>query len=278
MTTSPSPSAPSAVPDPASSDIARRPLVGVFPRDEARANGNGRGFVLQDCVARGIEACGGVAVCLAPTHDPTCLDAYLDACDGFLVPGGGDIDPARYGAARLPQCGPQEGVRDAFECVLVPRIIAADKPLFAICRGHQLLNVVRGGTLWQDIPSQQDSTPVKVSPPLHHPHVEGNPWDFIAHTVAIRPGTRLADIVGPALETAGIPSSALPVNSLHHQSVHRLGEGLTVTAYAPDGTVEGLEMPGKRFVLSTQWHPEFLWEHDPVSRALLQAFVDACRG
>ena len=167
-------------------------------------------------------------------------------------------------------------MRDDFELALLPRIIEADKPLFGICRGNQMLNVALGGSLWQDIPSQPESTPVEVDVPIRHSN--DHPFDLIAHSVAVQEGTLLARVVGPAADRAGLDLEALPVNSLHHQSVKRLGRGLTVNALAPDGTVEGLELADRRFVLSVQWHPEFLWEHDPVSMALLQALVDASRG
>lgn len=254
---------------------APAPLIGILPRAEERANDNGHACFAQTPLVRGVQAAGGIPVMLCPTEDPAALARYVEAFDGFLVPGGGDIDPAFYGEERTSRCGPAEYVRDDFELALVPRIVEADKPLFGICRGNQLLNVALGGTLWQDIATQPASTPVAVEPPIKH----GNerPFDLIAHTVAVEPGTLLARIVEPAAARAGLDPLRLPVNSLHHQSIKQVGHGLTVNALAPDGTVEGVELPGRRFVLAVQWHPEFLWENDPVSMALLKALVDAAR-
>ena len=251
------------------------PLIGIFPRAEERANNNGHACFVQTCLVRGVQAAGGIPVMMAPTQDPAALDRYLAAFDGFLIPGGGDIDPSCYGEERDPACGKVEYVRDEFELALVPRILEADKPLLGICRGNQLLNVALGGTLWQDIPSQPESTPVPVEPPIRHNN--DFPFDLIAHGVAVEPETLLDRIVAPAAARQGLDTRNLPVNSLHHQSVRRLAPGLAVNAWAPDGTVEGLELPGKRFVLAVQWHPEFLWETDAPSMAIFEAFVAAAR-
>lgn len=251
------------------------PLVGVFPRLVERSHGPAH--YAQACLEEAVLAAGGVPACLAPTCDPAALQAYLERFDGFIVPGGGDIDPSLYGEERLPACGPAQPERDAFEAALVPLILAADKPLLCICRGQQVLNVARGGTLWQDMPSQPASTPVRVEPPICHAHRDEDPFDLVAHTVAVRPGTLLERIASAAAGGPGACLDALPVNSMHHQGVHRLGEGLAVNAYAPDGSVEGIEMPARRFVLAVQWHPEFLWQADPVERAVFDAFVEACR-
>ncbi len=268
----PTPESDPAMTTPAS---APAPLIAIFPRAEERANDNGHACFAQTPLIRGVQAAGGIPVMLSPTEDPAALARYIEAFDGFLIPGGGDIEPSCYGEGRSPQCGPVEYVRDAFELALVPRILEADKPLFGICRGNQLLDVACGGTLWQDIPSQPESTPIPLDEPLKHDN--DHPFDLIAHTVDVLPETLLARIVEPAAAQAGLDPRRLPVNSLHHQSVRRVGDGLVVNALAPDGTVEGLELPGRRFALTVQWHPEFLWENDPVSMALFRAFVDAAR-
>lgn len=257
----------------------RRPLIGVFPRAEERANNNGHACFTQTVLLRGIQAAGGIPLTLAPDEDPAVLAQYVEALDGFVIPGGGDIDPACYGEERHPACGQGEYVRDGFELALVPRIIEADKPLLGICRGNQMLNVVQGGTLWQDMPTQPESTPVATDAPIKHNNTF--PFDLIAHTVAVKPGTLLERAVAPAVRPAqGAPSGKpleLEVNSLHHQGARRIGRGLVVNACAPDGAVEGLELSDRRFVLAVQWHPEFLWERDEASMAILRALVEAAR-
>lgn len=271
----------------AASPTNRRPLIGLFPRAEERANGNGHALFTQTPLMRAVQAAGGLALTLSPSDDPAVLADYLKLCDGFVIPGGGDIDPARYGEPRHAACGRPEDFRDDFELALLPLILEADKPLLGICRGHQMLNVAQGGTLWQDIPSQPESTPRAADPvPCHH----AIPFDRLCHTVAVKPDSLLERALGPAQAWA-LPAHAdspavwqpwpgtrsVAVNSLHHQSVKHLGDGLEVVAWAPDGTVEALEMPDRRFALTVQWHPEFLWEHDAANRSLFETFVAAAR-
>lgn len=247
----------------------RTPLIAVFPRTEARTNGEAALFA-QLCLAQALQAVGAAAVVMAPTTDGATLERYVATFDGFVVPGGGDIDPALYNEERHPACGPVEALRDAFEHALLPRIVAADKPLLGICRGHQMLNVALGGTLWQDLPSQY----APPTPPLLT-HRTDVPWDQIAHTVRVVPDTLLDHILQRAID----PESrlALPVNSLHHQAVRKVAAPLIASAFSPDGVIEALEIPGARFALSVQWHPEFLWEHDSASRAIFAALVEAAQ-
>ena len=248
----------------------RTPLIAVFPRTEARTNGEPALFA-QECLARALQAVGAATAVLAPTAEDASLERYLAAFDGFVVPGGGDIDPALYGEAPHALCGPVEARRDAFERAFLPRIVAAGKPLLGICRGHQMLNVALGGTLWQDLPSQFEPQ----GAPSLLTHRTGEPWSQVAHTVDAAPHTLLARI----LERAAGPEAraGLPVNSLHHQAVRAVAAPLVPSAFSPDGVVEALEIPGARFALTVQWHPEFLWEEDPASRALFAAFVEAAR-
>lgn len=248
----------------------RLPLIGVFPRAEKRANGEAALFV-QECLIEAIEAAGGLPIMLAPTTQVPRLERYLALCDGFLIPGGRDIDAALYDEEPHPSCGPLAPQRDTFEQAFVPRVIAARKPLLGICRGHQMLNVALGGTLWQDLPSQfsPDAGTMLAC------HRTEAPWDQIAHTVRVEPSSRLAAIVERAMP--GCDGVAIPVNSLHHQAVRTVAPPLVPTAFSPDGVIEALELPGGQFALSVQWHPEFLWENDPLSRTLFEALIEAAR-
>lgn len=282
-------------------ESARVPLIGICPRTEERSKRNGQAVLAQKMLVDGIKAAGGLPVVLSETTDPAELARYVATFDGFVVPGGGDIDPARYGAERLPECGPAESGRDDFELALVPLIVAADKPLFGICRGNQVLNVALGGTLWQDIPSQLGTLPTpdgededlsarraaeQFRATGRISHDQGRPFDTLVHSVAVQPGTLLARIMegapaqaigqAPASDGAPLDPAHLMVNTLHHQSVRDVAPGLVVNATAPDGVVEGVELPSKRFVLSVQWHPELLWTFDGPSMRLFQAFVAAC--
>lgn len=207
---------------------------------------------------QGLQACGALPLVLPLTTDEGVLADALRLCDGLLLTGGHDIDPALYGQAPLPQCGVLCPARDKMEVYLLRAALAADKPVLGICRGIQLLNAVLGGTLYQDLPTQHPSDVTHVMTP---------PYDRAVHTVEILPGTLLADLFG---------AGTLAVNSYHHQAVDKAAPGLQVMAQAPDGLVEAVRLPGKAFVVAVQWHPEFSYKSDACSKALLQAFVDAC--
>jgi putative glutamine amidotransferase len=186
----------------------------------------------------------------------------VNSVDGILLPGGGDVLPAIYGEKPHPTFEPAEPGRDEFELELTRRAIDADLPLFAICRGIQVLNVARGGTLVQHIPDQ-------LRDALNHTLRE--PTYAIAHDVWIAEGSVLERVMRERLE-----SDTCPVNSRHHQAVKAVGEGLVVTATAPDGVIEAVEDPTKRFCLGVQWHPENFYRTGEF-RALFEAFVGAAR-
>lgn len=167
----------------------------------------------------------------------------LDGCDGLLLTGGTDVNPARYGQSPLPQTETPDKDRDDLELRLLREAVERDVPVLAICRGMQLFNVFHGGTLLQHIEGHA-VRPADRSQP--------------AHAVEIVAGTRLAKIFG---------ADELPVNSRHHQGVDRPGSGLVVSARSIDGIVEGLERPDLRFAVAVQWHPEDQPMHGPLFRA-----------
>lgn len=177
---------------------------------------------------------------------------------GLLLMGGSDVNPARYGQARVGDTEESDDARDALECALIEEALARDLPLLAICRGLQILNVQQGGTLIQHLPTTA----------RHRQKTEdrGQP----VHQVEIVPGTTLAAIAGGALHW--------DVNSRHHQAIEKLGKGLRISARdAEDGTIEAVEYagPDKRFVIGVQWHPENMSATDPCQARLFQAFADA---
>jgi putative glutamine amidotransferase len=186
----------------------------------------------------------------------------VSAVDGILLPGGGDVRPEIYGATAHQTFDAAEAGRDDFELELARQAAAADVPLFAICRGIQVLNVSRGGSLVQDIPGELGTS-------LNHTLRE--PAWGIAHDVWIAEGSLLARLMRETVE-----SDTCPVNSRHHQSVKVVGEGLVVTATAPDGVIEAVEDPGQRFCLGVQWHPENFYRTGEF-RALFEAFVAAAK-
>ena len=176
------------------------------------------------------------------------------ACDGLLLPGGGDMDPKFFGQERIPACGEPNPLRDAAEPLLLRAFLDTDRPVLGICRGIQVMNVVLGGDLYQDI-----------KPFEHIPH--NDHWGKI-HTVTVRRGTLLSRILG---------QDTVLVNSQHHQAVDRVAPGLVLSALSEDGIVEAVEKPDARFCLGVQWHPEWLSDADPAMQGLFDAFVNACK-
>lgn len=234
----------------------KKPLIGAVPLWDAGR----QSLWMLPGYFDGLAAAGAVPVMLPLTDDRAALAQLADTCDGFLFTGGQDVQPAVYGEEQLPLTGEVCRARDAMESALLPLLLKADKPILGICRGIQFLNAALGGTLWQDLPAQR---------PSEVEHHQGLPYDAPAHTVTLVPGTPLRELLG---------TGTLPANSLHHQGVKTLAPALRAMAYAPDGLVEAVWLPGKRFVWAVQWHPEFNWRSEPTSRAILAAFVQAARG
>lgn len=205
-----------------------------------------------------IEQAGGRARVLETSQSPRELVGQLA---GLLLTGGGDIDPVLYGEERHPSVYDAEPGRDEFEIDLARRAMDAGLPTLAICRGAQVINVAAGGSLVQDIPSA-------IATPLTH--ALQTPKHAIAHAVSVAPGSRLAEALGPAVDSAHL----CRVNSRHHQAVARLGRSLAATATAADGVIEGIEMPDAPFCVGVQWHPENFWRTGEFN-ALFVQFVEA---
>ncbi len=201
---------------------------------------------------------GALPVLLPLTADTAVLDAMVDAVDGFVFCGGADVSPSVYGEDKLPCCGENAPERDFLEIYLLKKAMEHQKPFLAICRGMQLFSCARGGTMYQDIGLQ-------FSDQLFHPDYD-RPWDLV-HTARVTPGTRLFDVVG---------REEIGVNSRHHQGIKVLGADLVPNAYAPDGFLEGIELPGEVFQLGVQWHPETLAAAQPEEQALFDALVADC--
>jgi putative glutamine amidotransferase len=207
-----------------------------------------------------VAAAGGVPLMVPPGLDEDSARAIFERLDGFLLPGGGDVDPACYGQAPHAATTEISPDRDRLELALARWAAQADKPLLTICRGTQVLNVALGGTLVQDIPTQlPGSLP-------HSFDVDRVARDTTAHVVRIDPGTRLRAIMG-------VDQAA--VNSWHHQSLKQVAPDLKVSAHAPDGVIEAVELPGHRFAVGVQWHPEWLHDRRPEMRRLFEALVQA---
>jgi putative glutamine amidotransferase len=236
-----------------------RPLIGITTADfEVNGNPYHRSYARN---AWAIADAGGLPVYVPTGLNEDLLRELYERLDAVLLPGGPDVDPAYYGAHRHPETKIIDDARDSLELTLARWTYADDRPLFGICRGHQVVNVALGGTLIQDIPSE-------VKTDLSHDTPNEMPRGTIQHGVELAEDSRLASILG---------ATQVSVNSLHHQSVERPAPGVNVTGYSPDGIVEALEAPDKQFVLSVQWHPEDLYDdHDGMKR-LFESFVEAAR-
>lgn len=197
--------------------------------------------------------------------DPSMTIAdVMGAIGGLLLTGGEDVAPARYGAQPHPSVVDVDPVRDEFEIALIAEGRRRNLPIFAICRGIQILNVACGGTLVQDIPSE-------VTGALDHswtvpPH---KPYD-LAHEVWIDKDTLLARLMRERLSD----TDACETNSRHHQAIKQVAEGFRVSATAPDGVIEAIEDPAARFCLGVQWHPENFWRTGEF-RSLFEGFLEA---
>ena len=195
-------------------------------------------------------------------NDPDTMEALFEKLDGVFLTGGVDVDPSRYGEVRHPKCGTTDPDRDAIELMLLEHAERTGKPLLAVCRGIQILNVARGGTLYQDVTAM-------VPAAMKHdyfPTPERPSRSYLAHEITVEKKSRLGSILG---------ESVVPVNSMHHQAIKDLAPGLLATAYAPDGIIEAVESTGENFCIAVQWHPEELAETQPGMKRLFTSFVAA---
>ncbi len=229
-----------------------RPLIGITAYAEPSVR-----FGVWDVPAaviplsyvQAIESAGGRALLVPPSEEG--IDETLDAVDGLLFSGGSDIDPSEYGHDAHPETNGVRPERDRGELALLTAALERDMPVLAVCRGSQVLNVARGGDLVQHLP--------EVVGDEKHKHTPGV---FADHDVDVKLESRLGSLLG----------DRAPVKSHHHQGFGRVGAGLVETAWAEDGTLEGLEDPGKRFALGVLWHPEA-----GEDAALFRALVDEAR-
>jgi putative glutamine amidotransferase len=206
---------------------------------------------------------GGTPVLIPLLDERDVLRAAYELCDGILLPGGVDMDPASFGQAPHPRLGRVDPARDRVELTLTRWAVEDGKPLLGLCRGLQVLNVALGGTLWQDIEAQCEGAIRHDYFPTH-----GFPRDHLAHDVALFSQTRLARL---------IDRDRIPVNSMHHQGIQSLASPLVAAAVAPDGLIEAAELPGDAFVVGVQWHPEVFEMSDPNTQRLFSGFLSAAR-
>lgn len=234
----------------------RRPIIGIVPlMDEERES-----YWMLPGYMKGIEAVGGLPIMLPLTSDRAQLTQLMAVCQGILLTGGHDVSPSLYHMEATRACGVCCTPRDDMETVLFQLALEQNKPVLGICRGIQLMNVLMGGTLYQDLPTEYSS---KIE---HHQHP---PYDHPSH---------LVDLVKESPLYHLLDSERIMVNSYHHQAIKELASDLVAMAYSEDGLVEAVVLPKKSFVWAVQWHPEFSYEVDENSRKILGEFVKAAGG
>jgi putative glutamine amidotransferase len=246
----------------------RPPTVGITCLDDRPAQGqHAPRFGQSQAYVHAVARAGAAPLLIPPLADKALLRTLYELLDGLLLSGGEDVDPAYYGEPRHEKCVLVSHDRDETELTLVRWAVDDEKPLLAICRGIQVLNVALGGSLYQDIQAQ-------VPGADKHDWHPGYPRDRLSHTAIVAPQTRLAQILGP-LDS---PCPLYRVNSLHHQAIKDVAPGLIVAARAPDKIVEAVEAEGHPFAIGVQWHPEELANNDTQAQRIFGALVEACQG
>lgn len=247
--------------------VSTRPTIGIATQTQDAVPGQlPRCWIMSQRYVRVLSSLGAVPwlIPLLP-DDVDTLRATYDRLDGLFLTGGVDVDPSHYGEPKHPNCGHTDPDRDAVEMTLVRWALDDHKPILAVCRGFQVLNVACGGTLFQDVGAQ---CPAAIKHD-YFPTACGTPTrDYLAHDVRVSPRSRLAGYLG---------NESVPVNSMHHQGIKALAPTLVPSAWAPDGLIEGVEGPNGHYVVAVQWHPEELTAQDG-QRRLFTEFLAAASG
>ncbi|MBG0771301.1 MAG: gamma-glutamyl-gamma-aminobutyrate hydrolase family protein [Anaerolineaceae bacterium] len=236
-----------------------RPIIGITGGNIKNKSGS-FAFNVGQAYITAIRHSGSIPLLIPLGTREADLQRILKLVDGILFTGGGDIETQRFNGQDHPRVYGVSPLRDTLEFTLMELALKSHKPFLAICRGIQVLNVAFGGDLYTDLADQLDNA-------LKHDWYPDYPRDKHAHTVNLICGSILHDI---------FQADEVPVNSLHHQGIARIGKGLEAIAFAPDGLVEGLVVSDEKFAVGVQWHPECLPE-DAKMQALFKAFITACQ-
>jgi putative glutamine amidotransferase len=234
--------------------IMAHPTLNEYRGNKATIHSCGENYLFS------VEAAGGIPLILPIFDDPEALDRYTAMCDAYIVPGGIDVNPISYGEQPHPLLEATRLDYDEYQLHLIKRMLRTEKPMLAICRGIQIMNVAFGGTLYQDVSLHGPGT-------MRHSQREIMPGG-ISHKVIIEEGSILQRLYGNELWT----------NSYHHQSIKDLGEGLRVTARAEDGIIEAVEAVDHPYMHAVQWHPEsFFVRKDNYMLPIFEDFIKACK-
>ena len=215
---------------------------------------------LNPAYVKAIEGAGGVPIIFPYTESAEAIDSLIALADGFVFSGGADIEPARYGEETKPTCEEIQYIRDEFDFKILKLALATDKPILAICRGAQLVNVEFGGTLYQDLPTERPSGTAH--------RVGGEQKAAISHPVQIVQDSPLRTLLG---------KNTIITNSFHHQAIKTLGKGLVTMATADDGLIEAVYLDGEQYLAGYQWHPERLYYSDDYHKLIFDEFISHCK-
>jgi putative glutamine amidotransferase len=238
---------------------SKKPIIGItisqtLPKQEKRWPSRYEFDWCNKAYHYAIEKSGGLPIGLFNTSNKKIINEYLGSVDGVLFTGGADLRPANYGQKPHPATSSSGLERDGFEIQLIGAFLKARKPVFCICRGHQILNTYLKGSLYQDL---------SLFPTATLTHTDSDQTGKVFHKVELVKESLLFDIIG---------QRNITVNSSHHQFVKDLGKGLLAAAVAPDGIIEGMGLANYPFLVSVQWHPERIFEL-PDSQKLFKAFI-----
>jgi len=234
----------------------RFPVIGVTTYQFNNEQGAPQSALSQAYI-RALNRNGAIPVLIPVGIEKEKLTDLLQHLDGVLFTGGGDVHPERYKHEMHPLVDGVDHERDQLELDLLEAVVQHEKPFLGICRGLQMINVALGGTLFEDIADQRPDS-------ISHKYYPDWPRTHLAHPVQVEAQSKLGRILNGSL---------FPVNSLHHQGIEKLAPDLRATAFAPDGLVEAIELPGHPFALGVQWHPEWL-PSDAAMDPLFQAFAE----
>ncbi len=241
--------------------MEKRPRIGITMRLELQTSR----FYLGRDYSEAVEAAGGIPVHISLIPKPGYIAEVMADLDGILLPGSNtDVDPHYYGEEPHHRLGTVIPEKDETDRLVIEEAERLNLPMLAICYGMQALNVMRGGTLVQDIESQL---------PKSIKHEQGTPAHRNSHGLKIAKGNILAEL--SAVKVAKAP---IRVNSSHHQAIGKVGKDLKAIAWAKDGVIEGIQDTRKnRFLLGVQWHPELSVGHDDLSREIFELFIEKCK-
>lgn len=229
------------------------PIIGITPSMEG-----GKVF-LHRSYADAVIRAGGIPLVIPFVTEPDTIRQIASCLDGLLLSGGEDIDPAYFDEEPLPGLGDVCPERDQSEVTLCQYFMKIDKPIFAICRGCQILNVAAGGDIYQDLFTQRQGL---------IQHIQRAPKSHASHQVQVVEGTQLHRMIG---------AKSYRVNSFHHQAVRRIAPPFVISATATDGVIEAFESKEHAFIIGVQWHPEGMAQEESISQGLFDSFVRACR-